>query len=175
MPGLGQPRTAGLLQRARDPEVGDQGVPAAQQDVLRLDVPVDDPLPVGVGQRIGHLARELERLVHRELRLAIQAIPQRLALDVRHHVVEETGGLTRVVQRQDMRVAEVGRHLDLAQEALGPEHVGQLGTQDLERHRAVMPFVARQVHGGHATVAESSEHAIGPERLPLRQLGGDPA
>jgi hypothetical protein len=37
----------------------------AEQDVLRLDVAVDHPLAVGAGQRVGHLPRDPERLVHR--------------------------------------------------------------------------------------------------------------
>ena len=66
-------------------------------------------------------------------------------------------------------MAQVGRHLDLAEETLGPERVGQLRMQDLERHRAVVPLVARQVHGGHPAVTEGSEHLIGPDCLPLHQ------
>ena len=111
----------GLAQRPGDAEVGHQRVPAAEQDVLRLDVAMDDALPVGVGQRVGDLARDLQRVLHRELGLARQAVPQRLALDVGHDVVEEAVGLARVVQRQDVGMAQVGRDLDLAQEPLGAE------------------------------------------------------
>jgi hypothetical protein len=69
----------------------------AEQDVLRLDVAMNHPLSVGIGQCIGHLASDLECLIHWELGLAAQAIPQRLSLDVRHHVVEESRGLARVM------------------------------------------------------------------------------
>ena len=42
------------------------------------------------------------------------------------------------MQRQDVRMAELGRDLDLAQEALGAEHGGELGPQDLDRDLAAM-------------------------------------
>jgi hypothetical protein len=48
-----------------------------------------------------------------------QLVTQRLALDVRHDVVEEALGVTGVVQRQDVRMREVGRDLDLLVEPLG--------------------------------------------------------
>ena len=43
---------------------------------------------------------------------------------------------------------------DLAQEALGPERVSQLGMQDLERHRPVVPEVPGEIDRGHAAAAE---------------------
>ena len=92
---------------------------SAQQDVLGLDVAVNHPLGVGIGQRVGHLARDLERGLHGKLDLAPQPVPQALPLHVGHYIVEEPIDLTRVEQRQDVRMAEIGRQLDLAQEALG--------------------------------------------------------
>ena len=41
--------------------------PPREQDVLRLDVAVDDPVLVGVVQRVGDLAGDAERLGEREL------------------------------------------------------------------------------------------------------------
>jgi hypothetical protein len=43
-----------------------------QQDVLGLDVPVDDAVPVRVVEGVGDLARDPQRLVERELRLPAQ-------------------------------------------------------------------------------------------------------
>jgi hypothetical protein len=107
-----------------DAEVGHQGMlaprPALQQDVLRLDVAVDDPLCVRVGEGIGHLAGQLERVLQRELRLAHEPRPQRLAGDQRHHVVQQAVRGPRIKQRQDVRVLQLGRGLDLGQEPLGP-------------------------------------------------------
>ena len=43
------------VERLADAEVGDQGVTLAEENVLRLDVAVDDPMAVGVVERIGRL------------------------------------------------------------------------------------------------------------------------
>ena len=49
---------------------------------------------------------------------------------------------------------EAGRDLDLPHEALGAERMGQLLVQDLERHRPIVPEIARQVDRSHAAAAE---------------------
>ena len=47
----------------RQPEVGDpDGAPLVEQDVRRLDVAVDDPLGVRVGQGLGRLEADPRRL-----------------------------------------------------------------------------------------------------------------
>jgi hypothetical protein len=51
-------------------------VPPLEQDVVGLDVAVHDPLGVRMGQGLGHLPGDLERLVDGELPLAGQAIAQ---------------------------------------------------------------------------------------------------
>ena len=40
------------------PKSATSGVAALEQDVLGLDVAVDHPVPVGVAQRVRHLARD---------------------------------------------------------------------------------------------------------------------
>ena len=62
-----------LLHRERDAEVGDQRVPALQQDVLGLDVAVDDAERVRVAERVGDFARDAHRVVDRQLPLARRA------------------------------------------------------------------------------------------------------
>jgi len=46
----------------RDPEVRHDRVALREQDVRRLDVAVHDPLAMGVGKRVRHLARDARRL-----------------------------------------------------------------------------------------------------------------
>ena len=66
---LGERRVGVVLQSGRlgHAEVGDHRVAAAQQDVLRLDVPVDHAAAMGIGQGVGHLRGDGQRLVHREV------------------------------------------------------------------------------------------------------------
>src|SRR2546422_2444615 len=52
----------------------------SEENVLRLNVPVHDVVTVGVAQRIGHFACDLQRVLERQLPLPIQSTPQRFAL-----------------------------------------------------------------------------------------------
>jgi hypothetical protein len=56
---------------------------------------------------------------------------------------------TRIEDREDMRVLQTGSGADLALEAF--RGGGQVGMQDLERDRAVMPEIVSQEYRGHAT------------------------
>ncbi len=49
---------------------------------------------------------------------------------------------------------EIRGGLDLGQEPLGPENGAELGAQDLERDRAIVPHVVREVDGGHPARAK---------------------
>ena len=101
------------------------------------------PVPVGVVQRLRHLAREPDGVLDRELHFAPQPVAEALALDVGHRVPELPVRLAGVVNREDVRVLEPGRRSDLAQEALGTERRGELRVQDLERHAPVVPEIVR--------------------------------
>jgi hypothetical protein len=158
--GLGQPLAAGRVERSGDSEVREDTMAAREQDVLRFDVAVNETLPVGIAQGIGDLERDPGGVSQRELRLARQALPQRLARDVWHR---EPQGLHRTARRrrgpaiedgQDMGMLQTGGGLDLPHKALGAERMGQLLMQDLEGDRPIVPNVARQVHRGHPTAPE---------------------
>ena len=74
-PGLRQVLVA--LHGPRDAEVGDQGAAVfRQQQVLGLDVPVNHALVVRVLEGLGRLPRDPQRLLHRELLLPPQPVPQ---------------------------------------------------------------------------------------------------
>ena len=110
--------------------------------------------PVGVAQRVSHLAGDTQRVVERQLLLAVQPVSQRLALDQRHGIEEEAIGLARVEQRQDVRVPQIGRGLDLAQKPFRPQRLGQFRPQHLDRHLAVVLEVLGEVDCGHAPAPE---------------------
>jgi hypothetical protein len=141
---------------ARDPEVGDERVPAREEDVLRLDVAVHHAALVRVRERVGDLARDAERLRQRELRLAREVIAQRARFDEGGHVVEHAVRLPGVVHREDVRVRELRRDLDLAQEALGGDRQAEVGAEDLERDRAPVPEVAGEEDDRHPAASDLS-------------------
>ena len=59
-------------ERAGDPEVGHQRVPAGEQDVLRLDVAMHNTLAVGIAEGVGHLPCNLQGVLDGELALPRQ-------------------------------------------------------------------------------------------------------
>jgi hypothetical protein len=102
--GLGEAVTAGLLHRERDAEVCHHGVAAAgrgisQENVFRLDVPVHDAVAMGIVEGIGSFFRDPQRVSYGELALPLQPVAQRLALDVGHHIVEQSIDRARIEQR----------------------------------------------------------------------------
>jgi hypothetical protein len=121
---------------------------------------------MGVVERRGDLGRNAERIGNRELLLALQSRAERLALDKRHHVIEEPAGLARVVQRQDVRMLQIGGEFDLAQEAFGAQHGRELRTQHLDRHVPVVPKVGGRVDRGHPALPELSLEAVAGSQGP---------
>jgi hypothetical protein len=161
-----------------DAEVGQQRVAAAEQNVLRLHVPVDDALAPGPDEGVGDLTSDRHRLVHRELVLAREPGAERLPLDTRHGEPQEPGAIREcsgaaVEHRQNVGVLQPGGEADLAKEALGAKRGGQLGTEGLEGHRPVVAQVVSQPDLRHAAPAklalepvailESRLHAPGVE------------
>ena len=113
-----------------------------------------DAVPVRVVQRVCHGSGDAHRLVHGELMLAVDPVPERLALDVRHHVEQEAVRLAGVEEREDVGVLQVGRRLDLGDEPLAADHCRELGLEDLERHAALVSDVLGQVDRGHAALTD---------------------
>ncbi len=171
--GEGRRRLRGGSQSFADAEVGHDGVPFVQQDVLRLDVAMHDVVPVRVGEGVCHLGGDANRVIDRQRAVVQQPITKRPALHDRHHEVQESVGFARVMEGQNVRVVQPGGKTDLPNEALAPERLRHTGLQHLERHVAVMPQVARQIHRGHAAGAELAIHAIAPteRRRQMDDLG----
>ena len=150
----------GLRNSQRNAKVGDQRVAALQQNILRLHIAMHHTERVRVPQRIGSFARDTERLLNRQLSFAIQARPQRFAIDKRHHVEEVAARTAAVEQRQNMRMLQSRREFDFLEEPLGPDHRRQFGVQHLERHLTPVAHVFCQVDRCHAAAAELSEQGV---------------
>lgn len=67
---------AGGTYGERNPEVGDQRLPVLEKDIPRLDVTVDNLVPVSVVEGASYLPRDLQRLHNGEQTLPPQALPQ---------------------------------------------------------------------------------------------------
>ena len=134
-----------------------------QHHVAGLQVPVHDPLPVRLVQRVGDLDPEAERLIERKRSLQ-ETIRERLPFEVLHDEVLGLAFPTHVVQGADVRVRELRDRLRLPLEAL-PDlgRSRQVRRQHLDRHRAVQPRVPRPVHLPHPSRAERREDLVRTE------------
>ena len=123
---------------------------------------MDDAPAVRVVERLGHFGGDLQRLGRGEPRLAGQALAQRIAFDERHDVVQEPGGRARVVQRQDVRVSQVGGDVDFADKALRSHGRGNVGTQHLERDQAAVLHILGEKDRRHRPVAQLPLDGVPP-------------
>ena len=146
-----------LVQRLGDAEVGDQRVPVREQDVGGLDVAVDDAVPVGVAQRVGHVAQDPQRLRHRQLAVPREPGLERLALDQRHGVEQQVVRLAGGEQRHDVGMLERRGELDLA-----PEPVHAHGGRELRRQHLDhdLPAEARLLGDEHAAHGAAAQLAL---------------
>ncbi len=119
--GFGHPPARRRAQRQRDPEVRHHRATVMEQDILGLDVPMDHIIPMRVVEGVGDGDRDADRFVDAELRLPVQFVAQRLAVDERHHVIEERVRFARIEEGQDVGVLEIGGGLYFFDEPLGTQ------------------------------------------------------
>lgn len=145
-----------------------------QEDVLGLYVAMDDALAVCEVERAGDVSDNPNRLVDCQHLLSRKTVAQRFTLHERHDIEQRAGCVSRIVQRQDVRVLQVGGDLDFLEEAFCAERRSQLGLEHLERDLPVVPQVNSEVDRSHAALAELSLDvvAVGQHSLQLFKVRG---
>ena len=146
----------GAVGEARDAEVGQFGsLPAAappaaraDQDVVGLDVAVDHPRRMGVGERRAEVGPQLGDLAVGELPARGEASHVR-ALDQLGHQVRAAALATELVEGDDARVVEPGRGVGLAHDSLD-----RLALDGLDGDRAAEPLVPGAVDYAVPTAAD---------------------
>jgi hypothetical protein len=152
----------------------------AEEDVAGLEVAVNDSVPVGVGQRPGHLGDGLDRLLERQ-RAAIEPLRERLAAQQLLDQEGSTLAPPHVVNRHDARMGEARGRLGLLEEPLRVAPGVAMRPNELERHQASEHIVPRLEDHPEATRADAPDdlEAVEPvagarlvERGVARLLGG---
>jgi hypothetical protein len=152
-----------VVQRLREPEVGeDRTFLLVDEDVGRLEVPVDDTAAVGVVQRLRQGRQQRECSLGRARPLC-QVLLQGRARDQAHGEVQASVGLPRVVDRGDAGVLEAPQHPRLPEEP-GHERVLQRQgrPEHLQGHRAGEAEMGRSVDLTHPASADEGLHDVGP-------------
>ena len=184
----------GIAHRLGHAEIHHHRVPPRQHHVVRLDVPMDDALLVGVAQGVRHVREDADDLGDRQPPFAREPATEALALDVGHDEVEELGGsATRrlgrgvrrarrrlalqcrhrlagsagIQQRQDVRMLQPRHHLDLPEEALGAEGDGEFGAQHLDGDGATVLEILRQEDQRHPSSTQLAFEAVAIAEQPL--------
>ena len=160
-----RPRAAGRFPlHLREPEVEDLEAPVLRdEEVVRLQVPMDDPFLVGGREAVRDLDRPVDRLAGRHPRprdrLAEGLALEQLGDDVRGAVV-----LPDVVDRRDVRVVEEPRRERLLLETSHPLGIlGERGREHLDRHVPAEARIPRPVDLPHAAGPERREDLVGTE------------
>ncbi len=132
-----------ILEGARDPEVGQERLAGGREhDVLGLEIAVDHALFMGVVQCVRNLGSQGRHLRGGKGAIALDPVSEGACGDERHRVPEPARRSAGVEEREDVRMLQRGRDVDLALEALQPHRRPELIVQHLERHRAVVSQVA---------------------------------
>ena len=156
---------AEITRQLGDPEV-DQldriGRLRLDEDVLRLEIAVNDPLRVRRLQRLGHAARESRRGQPGERAPPRQHRGQRLPVEILHHDVGTAGGVDLAVEHlHDPRVRDRGgraRFQEKSLQQIGP--ADQLGRQQLHGRLALQVAVLGQVDLSHRARSELLEDRV---------------
>ncbi len=152
-----------------DPEIGNQRAPSHQKDVVRLDVAMDDPRLMGVGQRVGHVDHDPPHFVDRQRPLPLQPGPQGIAPDERHGVVRPPDSGPVVDQpggkhRNDVGVLELGGVVDL-----GPEPLHVEPGHEVRREQFYHDLPTQGGVLGHEDPGHSAPPELPADAVPLTQ------
>ena len=143
------------LHQLGQPEVHHLGMPArVEDDVVRLDVPVDHAVAVRLAQRVRHRYRHLQDLAYLHGALA-QSLAQGGALHVLHDDDVLPVALLQAIDHRDVGMIEGGRQASLAQQAgLGLFRLHEVVGQKLQSHHALQTRIPRLEDDSHAAFAD---------------------
>ena len=156
--GAGHP--GGAAQGFGDAKVGQHRAAVfAEQDILRLDIAMNNAAMVRVVQGFGDGAGHRHRLFQRQT--LADALLQRAAGQILHRQIINALVRGDVVDRDDMRIAELGDDPAFPQETLGEFFIsGQNRLDDFQRDMTMQRLLQGEIDNRHAALAEFALNLI---------------
>ena len=165
--GLGLARALGP-DGAREAEVDDAHASVvADEHILRLEVAVHEAAVMGGGETLGRLREHVEDLAQAALRRG-QPLAQAPAVDELHGDEDVVADLADVVDRDHVRVRQLGHRLRLAHEPLLRLGAVIDRAQALDGDEATELRIVGLVDHAHATLAEQVDDQEAADELALR-------
>ncbi|MEJ2312066.1 MAG: hypothetical protein P8Y11_06725 [Gemmatimonadales bacterium] len=170
---LGRPLRLDLLREAEVEHLDEieQAAALSQEDVGRLDIPVDDPARMGFGQGAQRLAQDVGDARRGQRPEALHELLEVHARQVLHRVVERVVRRSAVVEDRDrVGVREAGRELDLLLEALERSLlIHPVAADDLHGRRSAHERMVRHVNLAHTADADLAIDDVVAEPLRLHR------
>jgi hypothetical protein len=153
---------AKILVATGEPKISDVRLPlVVNQDVFRLDVPVDQSLRVRIVQSLGDDGDKLRRRGRRQAILP-SLVPQIRPLDkLRHDEAQAVLCPSHVMHGNDVGMVQPGEDAGLGQ--VGLRISDSLRMRNLDSDAALQVLVIAQVHRGETTAAEDALNSITPD------------
>lgn len=166
-PARRQHRQLRVLFRASQPEVGEPRPALVEEDVVRLDVPMDEPAAVEISEPVGNGGNRGRELARVEPTTRAQAICQRAPGTPLHDVEPlTTGRRVAGLDVKDLDDARVCRRCEcqgLARKALRECRVcGEVRQEHLDCDGAFEPEVVGAIHRRHPARADRRLDAVPP-------------
>ncbi len=141
----------------------------ADEDVLRLDVPMGESGPVSRIERVRDLGEDRDRAGRLQIAVGDQLLEVGAANEP-HREEQRLCDLARLVDRNDVRVVDPGLKNALAAKSLAEVHIlEEVRRQELERDRAIERKLRGLVHDAHPTLAQDVLDPVPGHDIPWRQ------
>ena len=146
----------------RDPEISDLYAAVLQDhDIVRFDVPMDDPSGMGVLDGLGDLGGKMQRLPPGQRAPLLHILLEGQPVDQFHDDIVRFAGMVHVIDGHDIGVGEHRDGLAFGMEP-PPEILvaAEFFLEDLHRHIPVEPVIHGPIDHGHAAPADFLQYFI---------------
>src|SRR5262249_32613514 len=153
-----------------DAEVSETCLAADEQNVRGLHIAVNESFRMCRLQCAGDGPRDEDRLFEGKLPLLRESVTEAPAIHDRHYAVQHSFRLTRVEQRNDVRMVQRRREADFPEKSRTDQRLDELRLERLDGDHPSLRGIAREVHDRRSTTTQLPLDLVpAGERLPNHQ------